>query len=171
MWFVFEIISKFCLLDFVSLQITNNKKQTNVNFSWVIYLFISWLEVAHRMYARFPDWGWHLNTNGFPRELSGATTAPSSCTDNKGCLLPSSYNNHFIKVKHLFMFLFFCFYINSPTYPFVFVVVKAAVMCENKPPLPPAFNQTRLGTLVKVTTTWGSGCVRTSSNVWSNGQH
>lgn len=68
-------------------------------------------------------------------------------------------------------FYFFYFYINLPTYSFVFVVVKAAVMCENKPPLPPAFNQTRLGTLVKVTTTWGSWCVRTSSNIWSNGQH
>ena len=57
----------------------------------------------------------------------------------------------------------------TASHPFVSVVIKAAVMCEDKPSLPPAFNQTRLGTLVKIATTCRSWGIRTTSNVWPNG--
>lgn len=54
--------------------------------------------------------------------------------------------------------------------PFVPMVMKAAVMSEHKPPLPPAFNESRLSALVKIASTSWSWGVRTSGNVWSNGQ-
>lgn len=56
----------------------------------------------------------------------------------------------------------------TASHPFVSVVIKTAVMCEDKPSLPPAFNKTRLGTLVKITTTCRSGGIRATSNVGPN---
>lgn len=59
----------------------------------------------------------------------------------------------------------------APAHLFVSVVVKAAVMFEDEPPLPPAFNQTRLGALVEVTTARWSRGVGTSSDVRTNRQY
>lgn len=162
----------------------NRYMETYLNYRWfrklwyVLYLFISWLEVAQKKYTRLPDWGRHLNTKGFPREISGPTSAPSSFTADKARLLPSSCKEHEVMSKGHFLFMCLCgqwtettwWWWLLPAHPLVSIVVKAAVMCEYKPPLPPAFNQTRVGTLVKITATRWSGGVRTTSNVWPNGQ-
>lgn len=50
-------------------------------------------------------------------------------------------------------------------HPLVSVVVKAAVMSQYEPPLPPAFDQPRLGALVKVTPARWSWAVRAFSDI------
>ena len=50
------------------------------------------------------------------------------------------------------------------------VVVKAAVVPEHEPPLPPALEQTGLGALVQITSTGGPWGVRDPANVRADGQ-
>lgn len=58
----------------------------------------------------------------------------------------------------------------SWTHFFVSEVVKAAVMSEHKPPLPPALEQTGLGALVQIAPTGRPGGVRGAADVRANSQ-
>ena len=48
--------------------------------------------MAHKKYTRVAGCGQHLITNGFPRETSAPTSAPSSFTVASATLFPSSLN-------------------------------------------------------------------------------
>lgn len=141
----------------------------------VFDLFISWLLVAQKKKTRLPDGGRHLKANGFPRDTSGPTSAPSSFTADSSRLFPSSCRGRDVKSKNVFS-IFVRFFRSSETrshdltHPLVSVVVKTAVVREDKPPLPPTFDQTGLGTFVEVTPTRRPGGVGTASDVRPNRQ-
>lgn len=57
------------------------------------------------------------------------------------------------------------------TYSFVSVVIKAAVMSEHKPPLPPAFQKTGLSAFVQVASTSRLWSVRCTTDIGADGQN